>query len=101
MYSYIIKLVILVKRALEIIYRILLAIIIILWIGLIIIEYTRYKEEKPMLVVLKEDKIFYDDGSVTVDYGLGYKSITYNRTSLNGREFGHIFIVVRDKVPRK
>ncbi len=100
MSSYIIKLVILVKKAIEITYRLLLAVIILLWVGLIIVEYTRYRDEKPMLVLLKEDKIFYDDGEVIVDYGLGYKSITYNRSNLKGREFGHIFISVREKLPK-
>ena len=30
---------------------------------------------------------------------LGYKTITYERTSLYGREFGHIFITVREQLP--
>ena len=101
MVSFIIRMVILVKKAIEIIYRVLLAAIVLLWVGLIIVEFSRYNEEKPMLIVIKEDKIFYDDGDVTVDYGLGYKSITYNRTSIKGREFGHIFTKVRDKLPTK
>ena len=54
-----------------------------------------------MIVLLKEETIPYDDGRVYVNYGLGYKSITYNRTSITGKEFGHIFIRVRDKMPRR
>ena len=49
-----------------------------------------------MLVELKEKVISYDDGYVEIDYGLGYKTITYNRTNLQGREFGHLFLRVRD-----
>lgn len=99
--SYIIKMVILVKRAIEIIYRLLLVLIIVLWIGLIVMEYNRYQKNLPMLVLLKEDKITYDDGYVIIDYGLGYKSITYERANIKGREFGHIFISVREKLLNK
>jgi len=52
-----------------------------------------------MLVVLKEDVITYEDGKVIVSWGLGYKTITYERTSLYGKEFGHIFISVREVLP--
>ena len=69
------------------------------WITLIVIEYFRYQNNEPMLVVLKSDTLSYDDGHVYVYYGLGYKSITYERNSLYGKEFGHIFIGVREKLP--
>ncbi len=67
--------------------------------GLILTEYYRYQEDKPMLVVLKEETLNYEDGHVYVYYGLGYKAISYERTSLHGKEFGHIFIKVKEKIP--
>ena len=54
-----------------------------------------------MLVLLKEETKTYDDGYVVINYGLGYKTITYERTNLKGREFGHLFIGVREKLPSK
>ncbi len=77
----------------------LLVTLVVAWIGLILVEYFRYQDNEPMLVVLKEETIPYPDGHVYVYYGLGYKSITYERTSIYGKEFGHIFIGVRDKIP--
>ena len=84
------------KKIIEITYKILLVLIIFIWIGLIYVEYKRYEREEPMVVELKEKVISYDDGYVEINYGLGYKSITYNRTSIQGKEFGHLFIKVRD-----
>ena len=87
------------RRTLGILFKVLLVGIVIVWIGLILTEYFRYQDNNPMLVVLKEETISYDDGHVYVYWGLGYKSITYERTSLYGKEFGHIFIDVRDALP--
>lgn len=88
------------KKTLGIIFKALLVIIVFAWIGLILFEYTRYKKNEPMLIVLKEDTLSYSDGHVYVYYGLGYKSIIYERVSLSGKEFGHIFTKVRDRLPR-
>lgn len=54
-----------------------------------------------MLVTLKEETKTYDDGYVTIKYGLGYKSIKYERAEIKGKEFGHLFIQVREKMPKK
>lgn len=89
------------KKILEITYRVLLVIVVVLWIGLIVMEYKRYQNNLPMLVLLKEETITYNDGYVVVDYGLGYKTITYERSNLKGKEFGHIFIGVRNNLPNK
>ena len=86
------------KKTLGILFKVLLVTIVVIWIGLILVEYFRYQDNEPMLVVLKEETISYDDGHVYVYWGLGYKSITYERTSLYGKEFGHIFIPVREKI---
>lgn len=87
------------KKTLGIIFKVLLVSIVVIWVGLILIEYFRYQDNEPMLVVLKSETLSYDDGHVYVYYGLGYKTITYERTSLYGKEFGHIFIKVRESMP--
>lgn len=70
-----------------------------MWMAIIIIEYFRYRDNEPMLLVLKSETKEYEDGHVYIYYGLGYKTITYERTSLYGKEFGHIFIKVRESLP--
>ena len=77
----------------------LLVTVVVVWIGLILVEYFRYQDNEPMLVVLKEETLAYEDGHVYVYWGLGYKSITYERTSIYGKEFGHLFIKVREEIP--
>lgn len=86
------------KRTLGILLKGLLVTIVVLWIILILVEYFRYQDNEPMLVVLNSETIAYDDGHVYVNWGLGYKTITYERTSIYGKEFGHIFIPVREKI---
>lgn len=87
------------KKTLGIIFKVLIITLVLMWIALIIIEYIRYQDNEPMLVVLKEETLSYQDGHVYIYYGLGYKAITYERTSIYGKEFGHIFINVRDSLP--
>ena len=84
------------KKTLGIIFKVFLIILFGMWVALIITEYTRYQHNEPMLLVLDEETLTYPDGHVYVYWGLGYKSITYERTSLYGKEFGHIFISVRE-----
>ncbi len=88
------------KKTLGIIFKVLLVSFVVIWIGLILTEYFRYQDNEPMLVVLKSETLSYDDGHVYVYWGLGYKTITYERTSLYGKEFGHAFIKVRENMPK-
>lgn len=87
------------KKTLGILLKGLAVSLVVAWIGLILVEYFRYQDNEPMLVVIKEDVLSYNDGHVYVRYGLGYKTITYERTSLYGKEFGHIFTMVRENLP--
>ena len=89
------------KKTLGILFKIFLLAVVVIWVGLIVVEYVRYQKNEPMLIVLKEKTLSYDDGHVYVYWGLGYKSITYERTSLYGKEFGHIFIKVREEMPKR
>ena len=86
------------KQILGMAFKVLFIILVGIWIAIIITEYTRYQHDEPMLIVLKEETLTYDDGHVYVYWGLGYKEITYERTSLYGKEFGHIFISVRESI---
>lgn len=87
------------KRTIGILLKAFLVLIVIGWISLIFVEYNRYQKNEPMIINLKSETLEYDDGHVYVNYGLGYKTITYERTSLYGREFGHLFIKVRNEAP--
>lgn len=89
------------KRTVGIILKSIAVLLVVSWMTLILVEYSRYKDNKPMLIVLKEENITYDDGMVYVHWGLGYKTITYSRTSLYGKEFGHIFTKIRKQIPEK
>ena len=89
------------KKTLGIIFKVLLIAVVVVWITLILFEYFRYQNNEPLLAVLKQDVIDYEDGHVYVYWGLGYKAITYERTSIYGKEFGHIFIKVREQLPNK
>lgn len=89
------------KKTLGILIKGIIILLVVAWMGLIIVEYFRYQDNEPMLVVLKEERKTYEDGNVYIYWGLGYKSITYERTSLYGKEFGHIFTRVREELPNR
>ena len=65
------------KKTIGMVIKTLLVLIVVLWIGLIMVEFVRFKNNEPMLVVLNEKILNYDDGHVYVYYGLGYKAIDY------------------------
>ena len=89
------------KKTIKTLLKGFITIIIVAWVGLIVVEYFRYQDNKPLLISLKEETIDYEDGHVYIYWGLGYKAITYERTSIFGKEFGHLFIKVRDKLPNR
>lgn len=60
---------------------------------LLFVEFDRYQKELPMLFPIKDTEVHvYNDGNVEINTGPGYKTITYNRDSVIGKEFGHIFM---------
>ena len=69
-------------KKLGVVFRVLLTILVVVWVGLIITEYIRFDKNEPMLAPLKTEVLKYEDGEVYVSTGLGYKSIIYNITSL-------------------
>lgn len=62
------------------------------------VEYLRFKKDEPMLVVVNSEVVDFDGGKAYVNTGLGYKTIVYDGVSQKGREFGHMFIQVRDSL---
>ena len=90
------------KSTIGLLVKSLLITIVVLWIGLIIIEYIRFKNDEPMLFpIVTKELINYDDGKVYVYYGLGYKEIIYERVSIYGKQFGPLFIKVKEELPEK
>lgn len=90
------------QRTLGILFKAFLVVLVVAWVGLIIAEYVIYTKDLPMLAVIYEERIDYDEedggGYVNIYYGLGYKRIEYRRPNISGKEFGHFFIKVRDKI---
>ncbi len=80
---------------------ILFTLILIAWIGLIVFDFIRCGQksndgqtQKP-LIVIKETKYDFDDGTAIEYMSLGYKYIEYNRNSLKAYEFGPFWLKVR------
>lgn len=86
------------KKLISILIKVLLVSLVVIWISLIVVEYFRQQNDKPMLLPLYSENIEYYDGNVEIYYGLGYKSIIYKRISNSGKEFGHMFIKVREEI---
>lgn len=81
------------KKGVSIAIKCTIVILALLYAVLLFVEFNRYEKNLPMLFPIKDTEIHvYDDGEVEINTGLGYKTITYNRDSAIGREFGHIFI---------
>ena len=81
------------KKGISLIIKCTIILIAGLYAVLLFIEFDRYENNKPMLLPIKDTEIhMYNDGEVEINTGLGYKTITYNRDSVSGKEFGTIFI---------
>lgn len=75
----------------------LITIILIAWVGLMAYDYYRSTKNEPPLIVLEEKTHEYSDGKVTEYVSLGYKYITYNRSSRKGYMFGGFWIKVEEQ----
>jgi len=75
----------------------LITIILLAWVGLMGYDYYRSTKGQPPMVVLKEEKHNYSDGSVTEYTSFGYKYIEYKRTSRTGFMFGGFWMKVEEK----
>ncbi len=75
----------------------IITIVLIAWVGLLAYDYYRATKNQPPLVVLKEEKIEYSDGSVVEYTSFGYKYIEINRKKMGkGYMFGGFWIKVEE-----
>lgn len=65
--------------------------IIILWIILFIVDYSRFSNGKKPIFILSHS-IKYDDGVVVEGYGLGYVYRKYDREAIIDTEFGPFWL---------
>ncbi len=81
------------KGIVSLIVKIVIVVVAASYAILLFVEYNRYQHDLPMLIQTKNTDIHvYQDGDVEINTGLGYKTITYNRDSVQGKEFGTIFL---------
>lgn len=85
-----------VKEKIVKILNVLLLVVVIAWAGLVLFEYFNVRgKNEPKFCFWKQETKVYDDGNVESCIGLGYKVITYNRTSYRALEFGPFWISER------
>ena len=80
--------------------KILLVVLLIGWVSLVLTDYIRNSNGKDPIFCLKRTTKKYSDGKVYICTGLGYKSIRYDRKSIDAIEFGPFFINERTE-PKK
>lgn len=90
-----------VKNMVSKIINIVLWVVLICWMVMVFYDYIKVKNEKSPKFCLGNKTTTYDDGDVTTCSGLGYKVITYNRTSLKAIEFGPFWIQDRTAEAKK
>ena len=81
------------KKGLSLFIKCLIIIIAAGYAILLFLEFDRYEKNLPMILPIKHTEVHvYSDGEVEINTGLGYKTITYNRDSVQGKEFGTILL---------
>ena len=83
------------KEVLNIIFKTLLLILVIVWVGIVVTDYLNTIHDKRLKFCLKESTHKYNDGTTYECVGLGYKMYKYERKSISATEFGPIFISER------
>lgn len=84
------------KKILSMIFKILIILAIIAWVAIIFVDYFKVTSTGEPIFCIKEDTKTYDDGTVYVCTGLGYKMYRYDRKSISAVEFGPFFIQERN-----
>lgn len=69
--------------------------LVIVWIGIIFIDYFKFQGGVDPVFCIKEETKNYSDGTVYSCTGLGYKLFRYERKSISAIEFGPFFIQER------
>ena len=76
--------------------KVIILALVIVWIIIFFIDYFRARKSLRPIFCIHEETITYDDGTVYVCTGLGYKMYEYNRSSVSASiEFGPFFIKER------
>ena len=66
--------------------------VVFFWIGLCVTDYVMTIKEKDPVFCLKEETKDYNDGTVYICTGVGYKYIRYDRVSYTATQFGGFWI---------
>lgn len=74
---------------------IILWIVILGWLVVVIFDFYKVSQEEDPVFCISKETITYDDGTVDVCNGLGYKVYDYHRASITGYEFGPFWIEER------
>ena len=75
--------------------KVFIILLIIVWIVIIFVDYFKAKDGDNLRFCIKEELKTYDDGTVYICTGLGYKAYRYERKSISAVEFGPFFIQER------
>ncbi|HOP65681.1 MAG TPA: hypothetical protein PLX66_01460 [Bacilli bacterium] len=68
--------------------NIVLWVIVLGWMAICITDFLKVQAEKEPIFCLKNETVTYDDGTVDVCTGLGYKVYDYDRDCFQAIEFG-------------
>lgn len=80
------------KRIISRIILIVLWLIVIGWVIICFLDYYNVLNGNSPKFCVKNSTVTYDDGSVDICYGLGYKVINYQRDNYNAIEYGPLWI---------
>jgi hypothetical protein len=83
------------KKNIIIIIKIAILVLLFCWIVIVFTDYFRVRQDKSPMFCISEQDIEYDDGSVHICTGIGYKTIRYNRSCISAAEFGSITLKER------
>ena len=84
------------KKVLVNILKILIILLVIMWICILFLDYFNTHQGKEPKFCIKEETKVYDDGTVYICTGLGYKLYKYDRKSISAFEFGPFFLQERN-----
>ena len=85
------------KNIIVSIFNFVLTIVIFGVVGMAVIDFINVNQEKEPMFCIHEEWTQYDDGTVELCVGVGYKVYRYNRESIKGSEFGPFWIEEKTK----
>ncbi len=75
--------------------------LLFIWLGIWFTEYKNITDGNDPKFCLKTDVVEYDDGTVDICTGIGYKVINYKRESYKALEIGPFWIKERSNILKK